>query len=154
MKNFNILDVHCGSSKKTYIEAELPKKGGFGQFEDLRRGGGVGGLARKKGVMFLMGVFTPMHTKLKPKTQHTRYLDMLYINITSKILPAKQSLCLSQSWQITSKTQRIFPQSLLIIFVARKLHCARQSTFASLNYQKLYCGSIDQPLLPIVINRN
>ena len=38
MKNFNILDVHWGSSQKTDIEAELPKKGGFGQFEDLRGG--------------------------------------------------------------------------------------------------------------------
>ena len=55
MKNFNILDVHWGSSQKTDIEAELPKKGGFGQFEDLRGGG----LARKKGVMFLMGFFYP-----------------------------------------------------------------------------------------------
>ena len=27
MKNFNILDVHWGSSQKNDIEAELPKKG-------------------------------------------------------------------------------------------------------------------------------
>ena len=37
-----------GSSQKTDIEGGLPKKGGLGQFADLKAGeGGGGGLARK-----------------------------------------------------------------------------------------------------------
>ena len=38
---------------------ELPKKGGLGQFAGLR-----GGLAKKRGVMFLRGADTPMHTMI------------------------------------------------------------------------------------------
>ena len=45
LKNLNILGVHWkirllgGGSQKTNIEGGLPKKGGFGQFVDLREGG-------------------------------------------------------------------------------------------------------------------
>ena len=48
------LIFRVGSQKK-YIGG-LPKKGGLGQFEDLR-----GGLAKKKSVVFLRGVDTQMH---------------------------------------------------------------------------------------------
>ena len=70
MKNLNILGVYWkiwlsgGSSRKTDIEGGLPKKGGLGQFADLREGGG-GGLARKRKVVFLRGGDTPIHTMLK-----------------------------------------------------------------------------------------
>ena len=57
MKNFNILDVHWGSSQKTDIEAELPKKGGFGQFEDLR-----GELGKKERGNVFDGFFLPRRT--------------------------------------------------------------------------------------------
>ena len=40
-----------GGSRKTNIEGGLPKNGGLGQFADLRGGG----LARKRGVVFLRG---------------------------------------------------------------------------------------------------
>ena len=36
----------------------------FRQFADLRGGGGVGGLGKKEGVVFLRGVDTPMHTMI------------------------------------------------------------------------------------------
>ena len=58
MKNFNILGVHWkiwllrgGSWKKQYRGRDcLKREGGLGLFADLR-----GGLARKKGVVFLRG---------------------------------------------------------------------------------------------------
>ena len=46
-----------GGSWNTNIEGGLPKKGGLGQFANLRRG-----LTRKRWVVFLRGVDTPMHT--------------------------------------------------------------------------------------------
>ena len=52
-----------GGSRKTSIEGGggLPNKGrGLGQFSDLR-----GGMARKRRVVFLRGVDTPMHTMPK-----------------------------------------------------------------------------------------
>ena len=64
MENFNILGdrwkirlLAGGSSRKTDIEGGLPKKGGFGQFADLREG-----LGKKVEVVFLRGIDTPMHT--------------------------------------------------------------------------------------------
>ena len=39
-----------GGLEKPIYRGGLPKKGGLGQFVDLR-----GGLARKRGVVFLMG---------------------------------------------------------------------------------------------------
>ena len=66
MKNLNILGVH---GKIRVLEGQFHEKpiyrgdclkrggGGFEQFADLR-----GGLARKRGVVFLRGVDTPMHT--------------------------------------------------------------------------------------------
>ena len=55
VKNFNILGVHW----KTKIEGALPKKGGLGQFADLR---GEGGLGKKEGVLFLRGGLIPQCT--------------------------------------------------------------------------------------------
>ena len=64
MKNFDILGVHWkiqllgGSSQKTDIEGGTAYKVGLGKLADLR-----GGLARKRGVVFLReGVDIPMHT--------------------------------------------------------------------------------------------
>ena len=68
MKNFNFWGGSLKNptfmgrgSRKTNIEGRLPKKGGLGQFADLRGGGG---LARKRGWFFFKGggVDTPMHT--------------------------------------------------------------------------------------------
>ena len=57
MKNFNIFEVHWGGgggvSRKTNIKWEIAKKGGLGQFVDLRGRGG--GLARKRGWCFWGG---------------------------------------------------------------------------------------------------
>ena len=50
--------------KPIYIE-ELPEKGGLGQFADLRRG-----LGEKKGMVFLRGVDTAIHT-MHLQTLHT-----------------------------------------------------------------------------------
>ena len=47
-----------GGSLKAIIERGLPKKGRIGQFADLRM---WGDLARKRGMVFLKGVDTPMH---------------------------------------------------------------------------------------------
>ena len=64
LKNFNFLGgslknpTFRGGSQKTNIEGGLPKKGGFGQFVDLREGGGLG---KKEGIVFLRGVDTSMH---------------------------------------------------------------------------------------------
>ena len=43
--------------KNQYIRVELPKKGELGQFVNLR-----GGLAKRRGWCFSVGVNTPMHT--------------------------------------------------------------------------------------------
>ena len=62
IKNFNIIGIHkkvrflWGILKNQYIGG-LPKKWGFGEFADLR-----GSLAIKKGMVFLRGVDTPIHT--------------------------------------------------------------------------------------------
>ena len=68
MKKFNIKGFtendfqrrEAGHEKSVY-RGELAKKGGFGQFANLRGGG----LGEKEGVVFLRGVDTPMHTKTK-----------------------------------------------------------------------------------------
>ena len=52
-----------GISQKTDKEEGLPKKGGFGQFADLRGEGGR--LVKKEGVVFFEGGGdTPIHTML------------------------------------------------------------------------------------------
>ena len=62
-RNFNIIGVHWkiellgGSRKNNIYRGESPKKGGLGEFTDLR-----GGLAKKRGIVFLRGLGTPMHT--------------------------------------------------------------------------------------------
>ena len=67
IKIFNTLGVHWkiwllgGEFTKKQYRGGLPKKGRLGQFADLRGGGG-GGLARKRGMLFLRGVDTPMPT--------------------------------------------------------------------------------------------
>ena len=75
MKNFNIFKGSLKNptfrggegSRKTNIEGGgLSKKGRLGQFTDLRWG--RGGLARKRGVVFLReggGVDTTMHTMVQ-----------------------------------------------------------------------------------------
>ena len=56
LKNFNIMGVH----EKPIYSGELPKKdGGLREFADLE-----GGLPKKRGVMFLRGVDTQMHTMI------------------------------------------------------------------------------------------
>ena len=47
-----------GLTKNQYREGNCLKRGGLGQFTDLREGG----LARKRGVVFLREVETYMHT--------------------------------------------------------------------------------------------
>ena len=69
MKNFNIFRVHCkiqllrggeGLEKPRYRVGGIAKKGGLGQFVDLRRG-----LGKKEGVvLFEEGVDTLMPTIL------------------------------------------------------------------------------------------
>ena len=69
MKNFNFWGGSLKNptfmgrgSRKTNLEGKLSKKGGLGQFADLRGGD----LARKRGRFFFIrgggGVDTPMHT--------------------------------------------------------------------------------------------
>ena len=67
IKNFNVLGVHGkirllggGFMKNQYRGGNCLKGGGLRQFADLKGGG----LARKRGVVFLKGggVDTPMHT--------------------------------------------------------------------------------------------
>ena len=74
MKNLNILGVYWkiwlsgGSSRKTDIEGGLPKKGGLGQFADLREGG----LGKKKeGGVFEGGRY--------PDTYYVKILFLLLI---------------------------------------------------------------------------
>ena len=61
MKNFNILGFHCkiqllgGEFTKKWYRGGIAGKGGHGQFADLRGGG----LARKRGVMYLRGGWYP-----------------------------------------------------------------------------------------------
>ena len=55
--------------KNKYRGGGLPEKGGFGQFADLKGGGG-GGLARKSGLVFLRGVDTPMHIMIVDRSQN------------------------------------------------------------------------------------
>ena len=57
LKNLIFKEVN----EKSIYRGELPKKGGFGQFANLRGGG----LGEKEGVVFLTRVDTPMHTKTK-----------------------------------------------------------------------------------------
>ena len=66
MKNLNILGVHGKIRvlegrfhEKPIYRGDCLKRGGFEQFADLR-----GGLARKRGVVFLREVDTPMHTMI------------------------------------------------------------------------------------------
>ena len=56
-----------GFMKNQYRRGRLPKKGRLGQFTDLR---GRLGIARKRGVMFLKGIETPMHTIILFPVKH------------------------------------------------------------------------------------
>ena len=53
LKNPILVGSEGGVPEKPIYREELLKKGGLGQFPDL---GGVGGLGKKKGVVFLKGV--------------------------------------------------------------------------------------------------
>ena len=68
MKNYNILGVKWktqlirGGFTKNQYRGGFPKKGGLGQFADLRGGGGG---KKERGMVFLReGVDTPMHTMI------------------------------------------------------------------------------------------
>ena len=64
MRNSNIMGgslknliFRVGAHEKSIYRGNCLKRGWLGQFSDLS-----GGLAKKKGVVFLRGVDTPMHT--------------------------------------------------------------------------------------------
>ena len=56
IKNFNIINIFRGVHKKPIYRGELPKKGGLGQFADLR------GAWQKRGGVFLSGGLIPQFT--------------------------------------------------------------------------------------------
>ena len=102
IKNFNIFGVHwkiwllrVRGHKKPIYRGGLPKKGGLDSL--LIQGGG--GLARKRGVVFLRGVDTPMATMLKgifqgfwPQLQSTYFVEYLSMVAYDNILEEKQNV--------------------------------------------------------------